>query len=175
MESELVCGHERNIGGNVVFGSILLSKRQSQSKLCMMRRRKGKKEYKVSGNRNPLHRSSGASQRKCGYGMKRPNHAEKLYRLRDDSGEEVRKGCREAEKSSEWTLEKIHEAYEKLAKEEIGRLGFCAGNLEEKYGLFEEDHCASRWKERSHFAVNLPALQQFRLGGLHLVGFDPTQ
>ena len=48
-------------------------------------------------------------------------------------------------------------------------------NSEKKYGLPEEDHCASRWKGRSHLVVYLPALQQFPPGGLHLVGFDRTR
>ena len=43
--------------------------------------------------------------------------------LRDGSWEEFKEGCREKEKSSEWTLEKIREAYEKVAREDIGRWG----------------------------------------------------
>ena len=49
--------------------------------------------------------------------------------MRDDSWEEIRNGCREKEKSSEWTLEQIREAYEKVAKEESGRLGIEQENL----------------------------------------------
>ena len=49
--------------------------------------------------------------------------------IRDDSWEEFRKGCRETEKSSEWTLEKIPEAHETVAKEEIERLGIVPENL----------------------------------------------
>ena len=49
--------------------------------------------------------------------------------MRDDSCEEFRKGCREKEKPSEWILEKLREAREKVAKEEIGRLGSVQENL----------------------------------------------
>ena len=59
--------------------------------------------------------------------------------MRDDRWEEFRNGCREKEKSPEWTLEKIREAYQKVAKEETGRFGLCAEKIEEKYGLHEED------------------------------------
>ena len=69
-------------------------------------------------------------QRKCGYGMWRPKSCGKATsQKRDDSWEEFRKGCKEEEKSSAWTLEQMREACEKVAKEEIGRLGTVQENL----------------------------------------------
>ena len=87
------------------------------------------------------------------------------------AGKGFRKRCREKEQSPEWTLEKIREACEKVAKGRNWTLGHCAGIFEERYGLLEEDHCASRWKGRSHFVVYLPA----SLGGPHLVCVDRTR
>ena len=76
-----------------------------------MPRGKGKKEYKVSGNRNPLQRGSGASQRKCEYGKWRPNDAEKLYR---------NKG---------WQLGRI----QKSGERGNWTFGQCAGDSEEEH------------------------------------------
>ena len=42
--------------------------------------------------------------------------------MRDGSWEEFKERYREKEKSSEWTLERMREAYEKMARNEIGRL-----------------------------------------------------
>ena len=72
------------------------------------------------------------------------------------------------EKSSEWTLERRSEAYEKVRKDEVGRLGTVQENTEELHGLLKADHRASRWNGRSHFVVCLPALQQFPFGGLFM-------
>ena len=44
--------------------------------------------------------------------------------MRDGSWEEFKERYREEEKSSEWTLERLREAYEKVARDEIGRMGF---------------------------------------------------
>ena len=49
--------------------------------------------------------------------------AQMMRKIFSQLGEESRKGCREKEESSEWTLEKIREACEKVAREEVGRLG----------------------------------------------------
>ena len=77
------------------------------SRFWKMRRGKGKKEYRVSGS---------------------PNDAGKGFiATRDGSWEEFEEGCRERENSSEWTLEKIREAYEKVARDEVGH---CARNPE---------------------------------------------
>ena len=43
--------------------------------------------------------------------------------IREGSWEEFKEGFREKENSSEWTLQKIREANEKVAREEVGRLG----------------------------------------------------
>ena len=40
-----------------------------------------------------------------------------------NEGQEFKEGCKEKENSSEWTLEKVREACEKVAREEVGRLG----------------------------------------------------
>ena len=73
--------------------------------------------------------------------------------IRNGTYEEFQEGCRVKRKSSEWALGTIREAYEKVVKEESWTFGFCARNLEKKYGLPEADHCASRWKGRSHPVV----------------------
>ena len=69
----------------------------------------------------------------------------------------------------------MREACGKVAREEVGRLGVVQEILIKKYGQSGADHCASRWKETSHLVVCLTALQQFPLGGLHLVGIDRTR
>ena len=71
--------------------------------------------------------------------------------------EEFKERYRDVEKSSEWTLERIREAHEKVARDAVGRSGG-AGNFEKRYGLLAADHCASRWTGRSHIVVFLPAL-----------------
>ena len=43
--------------------------------------------------------------------------------MRNGRWEEFKERYREEEKSSEWTLERIREAHEKVAKDELGRLG----------------------------------------------------
>ena len=43
--------------------------------------------------------------------------------MKNGSWEEFKERYRKEGKSSEWTLERIREAYEKVAKDEIGRLG----------------------------------------------------
>ena len=54
--------------------------------------------------------------------------------IRDGSWEEFRNGLREKEKSSEWTLEKILEAYEKVAtKGNWTFLAWCRTFLRKKY------------------------------------------
>ena len=97
--------------------------------------------------------------------------------MRNGSWEESKEGCKEKEKSSEWTLSKVREVYEKVARDEVGRLGIVQEIFEKMYGLLEADHGASRWTGRSYPVVHLPppALQQFPCGGLHLVGIDGTR
>ena len=71
-----------------------------------------------------------------------------------------------------WALGTIREAYEKVVKEEAGRLGIVRENLRKSTDFLRANLCAGRWNERSHFVVCLPALQEFSSGGLYLVGFD---
>ena len=71
-----------------------------------------------------------------------------------------------------WALGTIREAYEKVVKEEAGRLGIVRENLRKSTDFLRANLCAGRWNERSHFVVCLPALQQFFSGGLYLVGID---
>ena len=47
--------------------------------------------------------------------------------------ENFKEECRVKGKSSEWALGIIREAYEKVVKEEAGRLGIVRGNLETKH------------------------------------------
>ena len=91
--------------------------------------------------------------------------------MRNGCWKDLKERYRKEGRSSEWSFEGIREAYEKVAKDEIGRLGICAGNSEEKHGLPATDHRGSRWNGGSHFVVCLLTLQQFPLGGPHLVGF----
>ena len=56
----------------------------------------------------------------CGSQMMRRGY----HAMRDGSWEEFKERCRVEEKSSEWTLKRIREANEKVARDEIGRLGF---------------------------------------------------
>ena len=71
-------------------------------------------------------------------------------------GRDFTEGYRKEGKSCEWTLERIREACEKVAKDEIGRLGIVQDILMEKHGFLAADHRASRWNGRSHFVVCLP-------------------
>ena len=57
-----------------------------------------------------------------------------------------------------------------MAREEVGRLG-----IVQVWTFFEADHWASRWKWKSHLVENLPTLEQFPLGGPHLVVIDRTR
>ena len=60
-------------------------------------------------------------------------------------------------KASEWVFDRIKEAFEKVAQDEI-----------EKYRLPAANRCASRRTRRSHNVLLVPALQQFPLGRLRL-------
>ena len=46
-----------------------------------------------------------------------------FFATRDGSWEDFEEGCKEKEKSSEWTLERIRDAHGKGARDEVGRLG----------------------------------------------------
>ena len=104
---------------------------------------------------------SGAGQRTCRYGLWLPNVAERLYR---NKGWQVGRVQRRMQRKRE--LIRMHPRENMRSLRESGErcswtFGYCAGNPEKKYGLLEADHCASRWKGRSHPVVYLPALQQF--------------
>ena len=89
--------------------------------------------------------------------------------------ESSKKDTEKKEMSSDWTLERTGEVYEKVAKSEVGTVRHCAGKFEEEYGLLAKSHRAGRWNGRCHLVENLPALQQLSLGGLHLLGVDGTR
>ena len=90
----------------------------------------------------------------CGAQMMRKSYIV----TRDGSWEEFKERHKAKEKSSGWTLEKIREAYEKVAREEIGRLGIVREIL----------------RKSTDFLRRI-ILQQFSFGGLHLVGIGGTQ
>ena len=80
-----------------------------------MSRGRGKKGYKVSGNRNPP----------TGRFWSRSEETQiwNVHQMMRRGGwEEIKERYREEDKSSEWTLERIRDAYEKVAKDENGRL-----------------------------------------------------
>ena len=96
---------------------ISLSKRQRQRRFWKMRLGKGKKEYKVAAQspfREILEHVRGNVDTGCCPQMMRKG----LIAIKDGSWED-NEGCREEENSSEWTLEKIREAYETLARDEV--------------------------------------------------------
>ena len=76
------------------------------------------------------------------------------------------------EKSSEWTFEGIREAaYEKVAKDEIGRFGIVQEILRKSTDFLRRIIAPSRWNGRSHFVVCLSTLQQFLPWRTTLGGF----
>ena len=89
-----------------------------------------------------------------------------LSRQRDGSWEEFRQGCREKEKSSEWTLEKIRETYEKVAKEEIGRLGIVQEILKKILTSVESVRGVRAWRITSRSAS---------LNRLQMLHVDPNK
>ena len=134
-------------------------KDRGKRRFWKMRRGNGKKEYKVSDNKNP-HTDRFWSKSEERYEMLRPNHTEKLHRNK------ARQRIRE---NITMDSRKYAKCVRKWRKKKLGgRLD----NMQEKlrkntYGLLEGERCASRWKGRSHFVVYLPALQQFHRGELH--------
>ena len=118
----------------------------------------------------PLQGDSGASQRKRRYGTWPAQMMRRGFlAMRDGSWEEFEERYREEEKSPDWTLERIREAYEQVAKD--GRLGNVHDSLR-KSAAFVRRVIAPVGVTLSFF---LPALQQFSFGGLHLVGIDGTR
>ena len=84
-------------------------------------------------------------------------------------GKNTKERHRKEGKSSEWTLKRIREACEKVAK--IGRLDIVQEILRKSTEFLRRGHCASRWNGRSHCVVRLPASQQFSIGGLSFGGY----
>ena len=93
--------------------------------------------------------------------------------IRDDSWEEFRKDA-EKKRNHQNGLEKIREAYEKVAKERIGRLGIVQEILRKSTDFLRRIIAPADGMERSHLVVRLSTLQQFLLGGLHLAGLNRT-
>ena len=96
-----------------------------------------------------------------------PNDAE---RLPCNEGRTVRKSSKkvtEKDKSHQNGLERMCEAYEKMSRDDIGRLGIVHEFLRKN-----TDFPRRVIVPVSHLVLYLPALQHFPLGGLHLVGID---
>ena len=71
----------------------------------------------------------------CGTFMMRQGY----LAMRNGSWEEFKDRYREEEvKSSEWTLERTREAYEKVAKDDIGRLGIAQEILRKSTGFLRQ-------------------------------------
>ena len=87
----------------------------------MMLRGKSKKGYKISGNRNLFSvRYWSKSEDMRMWDVARSDAARSYLAMRNGSWEELKERYRKEEKSSEWTLERVREAHEKVAKDEIG-------------------------------------------------------
>ena len=83
--------------------------------------------------------------------------------MKNCSWEDFEERYRKEGKLCEWTFERIREAYEKVAQEDVGRL-----SIAEEILTISTDFLmriiASRRNGRSHFVVRLPALQLFPFG-----------
>ena len=91
--------------------------------------------------------SGGKSERNADMALWPPNDAARLLcNVERQLGRMKRKITGRMKSHRIWTLERIREAYEKVAKDEIGRLGIAHEILTKKHGLLAEDHCASRWR-----------------------------
>ena len=82
--------------------------------------------------------------------------------MRNGSWEEFKERYRkEEEKSSEWTLERKREAYAKVAKYEIGRLGIVQENPRKSTHFLRRVIAPVGGMEGVTFVACLPAVQQF--------------
>ena len=73
-------------------------------------------------------------------------------------------------RASEWTFDRIKEAFELVAQGEAENMSIVQEIMLRKHSQFAAHHCA-RWRtRRSHNVVLVPALQQFSFGRLRLVG-----
>ena len=105
-----------NVG---VFHSQKGRGKEDSGRCCAEKARRNTRSLTTGTFREVLEQVSGNVDMGCSAQIIRKRY----IAIRDDIWEEFRKGCREKEKSSEWTPEKIREGCEKVAKDEIGRLG----------------------------------------------------
>ena len=83
---------------------------------------------------------------------------------------EVYKGSFRVEvKDTEWSFDRIKEAFEQVAQGEA-ETEHCAGTYDQKHGLLAAHHRASWRTRRSHDVLLVSELQQLLLGRQHLVG-----
>ena len=73
-------------------------------------------------------------------------------------------------KASEWAFDRIKEAFEKVAQDEAEKVRIVQEIVFEKHGLLAAHHRASWRTRRSHNVLLVPALQQFPIVRLRLVG-----
>ena len=136
-----------------------------------MLRGKSKKGYKNIHSREVLEQVKRNADTDCGSQLMRRGY----LAMKNGSWEEFKERYRgKKKKSSEWTLERMREAYEKVTNDEIGRLGIVQEILR-KSTAFLRRVIAPVGGMESHFVVCRPALQQFSFGGLLLVGIDGTR
>ena len=74
------------------------------------------------------------------------------------------------ESSVNGTFERLHEAYDKVAMEDIGHFECSAGNSKTEHRLLEKDHRADVGCGRRDLVLCLPALQLLPYVCPHLVG-----
>ena len=99
-------------------GSISLSKRQRQRRFSKMWR--GRRQEGIQGQRQQESAFGEVlEQVKGNADMGRRGY----FAMKNGSWEDFKDRYRKEGKSKEWALERIREAYEKVAKDEIGRLG----------------------------------------------------
>ena len=84
--------------------------------------KKSKKEHKVGGSRSPLQRKSGASQQERGYRLQCPSieprlQCEEIHQF----GKASKKNVGQKVSSVNGFFERLQEAYDKVALEDIGR------------------------------------------------------
>ena len=82
------------------------------------RSRKRRRKARSVATGVSVQRSFGASQKKCGYRLRSPDNAPCVQRNWECFKEE----CRKEGKLCEWTFERLREAYERVAMDDIGRL-----------------------------------------------------
>ena len=80
--------------------------------------------------------------------------------MKPGNWESVKEEYRQEGEPCEWTFERIREACEKVAMDDIGRLGIAQEILRNCKGFLRRIIAPVDGMERSHFVVCLPALQQ---------------